>query len=1127
MRVLKENLLAQFALVYLVIVFTFGIVISATAGGMLNAMMGEPTRLVPSPAEQARIGTDLTNFRWINLGILAVSFTAIYVGLGFISWRGSGALTRERSRIKALNAELERQLQERIGEADLVEKISNIITSTSNIEEVYQMFTLEIKKLVDFQRAEINTINHEDHTFTVRYGYGLTNLDRPIGTPIALAGTESEWTVNTGETIRRVTSEREPQSNLDSTWAAMGLNSAISVPLISQKRVIGIFGLWSRQPDAFGPRDRRILERLAKQIAPAMENFILFELVESGIKEKAITDGLAQIITSTLNIGDVYERFGQGLKQLVDFDRVIVNSIDQAAGSRTLKYAYGELISALELGSVGPLEGTQNQQVAKTCQTLIRSDFASDAEFPSDVETAQKGLRSSIMVPLISQGEVVGTLGLRSRAVNAYGKREQAILERLAEHIAPALENAMMFEQIQSGIEEKAMMEEITGIITSSLEIDQVFDKFASAMKNLVDFDRLAFNMVDGERNTFESKHIFGLVESENPWSQLGSLEGTQTQLVLTTGEMIVRDNILDPLFAEDQKFLDAGLYSSILVPLIFNGQLIGSMGLRSRSVGAYGVRAQRILDLLANQIAPALANDRLYRLATDAERELSKLSRAVEQSSSAVMITDDQGKIEYVNPKFSEITGYSLEEVIGENPRLLKSAQTAPEDFQRLWKTISSGQEWHGEFLNRTKNGELYWASGSISPIRSPEGKITHYVAVEEDVTRRKQLEEQVLQSQKMETVGRLAGGVAHDFNNLLTAIIGYAQMAQVKLHPGEDTYNYLQETIKAAERASNLTSQLLAFSRQQHVEPQVFNLNDLVLNLDNLLHRLIPENIELVIAPAADQASISADPLQLEQVMMNLIVNARDAIAEGGRIAIETTNHDSTEGDTWQDSHRTSGKCVKLTISDSGAGMSQEVKSRLFEPFFTTKGVGEGTGLGLSTCYGIVEQIGGFIEFESELGQGTTFKIHIPVTGEAPVALRSKGDIADFPRGSETILLAEDEPAVRTMVGLTLREQGYEVLEAINGEEALQLSSNGSQMIHALVTDVVMPGINGPELAEQICVARPNLKVLFTSGYSEGINFRGKGVPANAAFLQKPYKPDALARKVREVLDSMRLSQ
>jgi nitrogen-specific signal transduction histidine kinase/CheY-like chemotaxis protein len=389
-------------------------------------------------------------------------------------------------------------------------------------------------------------------------------------------------------------------------------------------------------------------------------------------------------------------------------------------------------------------------------------------------------------------------------------------------------------------------------------------------------------------------------------------------------------------------------------------------------------------------------------------------------------------------------------------------------------------------------------------------------------DMTDRRQLEEQLLQSQKLEAIGRLAGGVAHDFNNLLTGILGYAGFALKSLPENHAARTDIIEIERAGTRAAALTGQLLAYARRQMIAPRIVNLNQLVLNMENLLRRLIGEHIDLETRCASDLWRTQIDPGQFEQVIINLAVNSRDAMPEGGRLTVETSNYTLDHSYVEKHPEVVPGEYVMLAVADTGEGMDTATQVRIFEPFFTTKGQGKGTGLGLAVCYGIVKQAGGHLWVYSEPRQGTTFKVLLPRATEEQAASSTPRRV-DQPslRGHETILLVEDEPVVRKLAVRALAEQGYHILEAEDGPAALAEAQSHPGELHLLVTDVVMPGMNGKELAERLAADRPELRVLFISGYAEHAVARQGVLEEGIAFLSKPFDLSQLARTVREVLD------
>jgi len=504
-------------------------------------------------------------------------------------------------------------------------------------------------------------------------------------------------------------------------------------------------------------------------------------------------------------------------------------------------------------------------------------------------------------------------------------------------------------------------------------------------------------------------------------------------------------------------------------------------------------------------------------------EDMLRKLWRAVEQSADLLIITDRRGTIEYVNPAFETLTGYSRKEVVGQTPRILKSGQHPPQLYREMWEVISAGQVFRGVMVNRKKNGDTFVAEKTITPLRDASGEVTHFISNDRDITDKRRLESQLQQAQKMDAIGRLAGGIAHDFNNLLMVISAYAELMQDTLGTEHPLRRHVDEILKASRSAADLTRKLLGFSRKQMQSLQLLDLNQVLRDISKMLPRLIGEDIELKLAPGATVLSIRADPVQIEQIVMNLAANARDAMPKGGRLTIETTAVHLDESYVLRHSIVPVGDYVMLAVTDTGEGIAPEHLNHIFEPFYTTKAEGKGTGLGLATVYGIVKQNGGFVWVYSEDGLGTSFKIYLP---RAEKTVR-KTEAAPPPpekdlSGSETLLLVEDEAAVRQSTHQFLILCGYRVLEAKNGEEALKIAQNHAGEIHLMITDVVMPQMGGAKLAEQLAKARPRMKVLFVSGYAENTVLRHGAIDVTNSFLQKPFGLKRLAGKIREVLNT-----
>ena len=647
----------------------------------------------------------------------------------------------------------------------------------------------------------------------------------------------------------------------------------------------------------------------------------------------------------------------------------------------------------------------------------------------------------------------------------------------------------------------------------------------------------------------------------------------------------------------------------------------------------------------LADGRAQGIIRDISQRLRD--EDRLRWLTAATEQSPAAVIMTNTDGKIEYVNPGFTAMTGYAPDEVIGQTPRVLKSGLTRLETYQDLWSTVKQGRTWRGELCNRTKHGRLYWHSASVAPIRDTDGRVRHFMAVQQDITARieaetalrerenrltrvidsnivgmgywnasgttadandeflrivgqtrddlvagrvtfraatppefsgatdralaevaagrpvapwemelvrpdgrrvpvvvgiaplndrcdqgvmfllditdrRALEVQFRQAQKMEAIGRLAGGVAHDFNNILTAIRGYSELLQQDLHPGHPAFDDATEIRNAADRAAVLTRQLLAFSRKQVMEPCVLDPNGLVRNIEKLLRRLLGDDVTLTTRLSPELGVVRADPGQLEQVLVNLVVNARDAMGKSGTVTVETGNVDVDAAFAASRAGLRPGSYVTLSVCDTGDGMDAQTRARVFEPFFTTKGPGKGTGLGLATVYGIVKQSDGYIDVASQPGEGATFTVYLP-RASGPVESAAPGSSVEPVRhGSATILIADDDVGVRRVVAETLMRFGYGVLEAKDGGEALRIAAEHPGEIGLVVADLIMPGIGGVELADRLRGVRPGLRIILMSGYPDEDVARHGVIAKGGNYLKKPFTSETLLRRVQAGLEA-----
>jgi len=590
-------------------------------------------------------------------------------------------------------------------------------------------------------------------------------------------------------------------------------------------------------------------------------------------------------------------------------------------------------------------------------------------------------------------------------------------------------------------------------------------------------------------------------------------------QAIRTDSYISVDDAQKDPRTVEflEELLIPLGITSMLDVGIQINGELQGVVCFEhSGPKRIWQADEQAFANTVATIAAQIFVNAERRRVSAKHER----LTIAIEQAGEVVVITDTKAVIEYVNPAFERITGYTREEVLGQNPRILNSGQQDEMFYQTLWDTILRGDTWRGKMVNKKKNGTLYTEEAVISPVTDRLGRIVHFVAVKKDITKEAAMKSQLHQAQKVESIGRLAGGVAHDLNNLLSPILGYAEMLLEDMSAEDRRREAVDQIISAGMRAGDLVRQLLAFSRKQALDLKAVDINVTIKGFEKLLRRTIPEDIDLDISLSPDIPPIMADVGQIEQILMNLAVNAADAMPNGGCLVIETAQIVLDEVYVATKHGMKPGLHLLLAFTDTGCGMDMETREQIFEPFFSTKGE-YGTGLGLATVYGIVKQHGGHIWVYSEPGKGTTFKIFLPFAQKETVKDKHvQKEPIDF-TGSETILLVEDNEQVRQMALAVLKRKGYTVIEAENGGAALGILTVHAGPLHMLLTDVVMPGMNGRELSEHLKQQYPELKTLFMSGYTDSVIAHRGVLDQDVHFIQKPFSVQNLTAKVREVLD------
>ncbi len=622
-----------------------------------------------------------------------------------------------------------------------------------------------------------------------------------------------------------------------------------------------------------------------------------------------------------------------------------------------------------------------------------------------------------------------------------------------------------------------------------------------------------------------------GAILLQNPDGQLAVKAHMGSRLELTWDEhsellrqAATRSGLMIPSVeagrAGDLLLAAAGAASAIVVPLVARDETLGVLLLASNGTdlaGAEGKSFVRAARSVSKQLGQALALSRVFSKLAAAEHRYRAL---LANARDAINVATTEGVILEANRGWEEMLGLPRAQIVGRN-----IAEFAPEgepgaQQSEYEKAVAQGRGPPPPTPLRRADGSVVHVELSRTVV--DVGEERYVLSIGRDVSERLRLEGQLRQAQKMEAVGRFAGGVAHDFNNVLSVILSYGELLLADLRGGDPMREAVSEIFQAGKRAESLVRQLLMFSRQQVMEPRVLDLNTLLADMDKMLRRILGEDVELTLAPARPLDRIRVDPNSIEQVIMNLVINARDAMPTGGKLTIETANVTLDDEYTREHAGIGTGSYVMLAVSDTGIGIDKATRARIFEPFFTTKEKGEGTGLGLSTAFGIVQQSGGTIRVYSEPGRGTTFNIYLPSVVASLDTARPEAAPHGKIRGSETILLVEDEDQVRNVTRGILQRSGYRVVEARHAGEALLLSEQDPGPIHMLISDVVMPGMSGPELARRLAKERPDMRVLCMSGYTDDSVVRHGLLEANVAFIQKPITPEALNRKVREVLDA-----
>lgn len=757
------------------------------------------------------------------------------------------------------------------------------------------------------------------------------------------------------------------------------------------------------------------------------------------------------------------------------------------------------------------------QKAEETVPDLVLMDIQIKGDM--DGIAAAEALRQRLQLPVIYLTAYADEPTLRRAKITLpYGYLLKPFEER---DLHTAIEVALRQHELQRTLERRAthlaLINDIGSQIATELALHSVLQR--------------AVHLI---QQTFGYHHV-AIFLLEDGFAQLRAVAGVHEQYLVLTYRQSINDGIIGWVARHGEKIVANDISqeprylpfitdyftasAELCLPIKVAGQTVGILDIQCSHSHTFDQNDVMVMETLTSQIAVAIRNAQLYEQAQQEkealERQQMLLQTILDHIPVMVSYFDRKGCCQWVNREWERISGWSWHEIQGRN--MFAEFYPDPSEQQRVRAAIFAAEGRWDEIKTRVRDGRLIdtiWAS-----VRLPDGST---LGIGADITERKQLEAQFFQAQKLEAIGRLAGGLAHDFNNILTVIMSYTSLGMRVSRTDQPIQRHLKGIQENAERAANLTRQLLSFARKQVVEPQNVNLNELIVRSEKMIRPLLGEEIQLTINLAPDVGWVKADPNQLEQVVLNLVLNARDAMPQGGHLTLQTANVSLEPQANGRGDEAPPGDYVMLLLKDTGSGMSEEVKAHLFEPFFTTKVRGKGTGLGLAICFGIIKQSEGYIRVESEVGRGATFRIYLPYLAATGVATTPQKLVERLPGGNETILLVEDEPEVRALTVNLLKEHGYTLLVAANGAEALYISDEqASTPIDLLLTDVVMPLLGGKALAERLKTRRPETKVLLISGYTDEAVV-APTLPPGTAFLQKPFSPTALLAKVREVLDA-----
>ncbi len=960
-------------------------------------------------------------------------------------------------------------------ELKILFQIASLLNSGLNLQEILEKIVDAINEVLRFNYCSIRLVDKERNVLVTKVIRGVGEeywkyiKEVPIGKhDYDLSGlTALEGKPHYVRDLMTLNFPKEVKENLIKKF---NFKSYLCIPIKVKNEVLGVLSIMTQEYKEFSKNEMRLLITFAELAGQAVSRAQLYDLIkESEKKYKTMVETANDLIWMLDTKGNL-TYFNKRVEELIGY------KLKDWEGKNLVGLVVPEDLPKIEKAFEEALKGKP--------QSYKMRIYNKDKKiFILSVNTA----------PIFNKkGKVVGIVSF-GRDITQEAELQQKL----------------------------STIYKLNQKMTLSSNINEIIQAGLNAVENILDFNNSAVLLVDEENNELYVKAKRGSGESLK--LPLNGNKGI-TVLVAKTGKpIIVPDIRKEPRYVGKK----GKMLSEMAVPLIVKNKIIGVLNIESEKLNAFKEADLKLLQILAAGMATAIENVRLIenlRISESLYKSLFEFNKSVlENSPAGIAKLNSEMKITYVNMEFRkivrELTG-KISKIKGKDAReipILKGNKIL-DAFNNLLK----GKKISCETFFISKKGKRIYISLSGVPMFK-ENEFKGAVLLLNDITEFKELEQQLLQAQKMESIGRLAGGIAHDFNNLLTSILGYAEMIQMRVSPQDMTYNYINQIINASERARTLIEKIMIFSRKAIAQQKIINLNNLIENFKDMLERILGEDIELKFVLEKDLGNIKADPHQIEQIIMNLAVNSRDAMPKGGKLIIETKNVEFDQKSIQKPSSLTPGKYILLSVIDTGCGIEDKILPYIFEPFFTTKKKGEGTGLGLSTVYGIVKQSKGHIEVESQVGKGTTVKIYFPrVEEKVQEIINSKISVSEFSRGKGTILIIEDEESVRELIVNILSQHGYETLCAENEEEALNIWEKYNEKINLVLTDIVIPGTSGWEIAKKLIESKPKLKILYMTGYAENIISKYMTLEGNIPFLQKPFTSNELLLKIQELIGS-----